>query len=113
MKTGRKREIPNKRCADCRRMRRPRRWVDFYRPTWCCSQRCSNRRLYRAGHGDVLIAGTKARHRREKRARVEAAVHRKFGELSVREIDLFNLGHKVGYARGYARAWKQQRKAAA
>lgn len=30
---------------------------------------------------------------------------RKYGELSIREIELFNRGAKVGYSRGYAKGY--------
>lgn len=99
------RQIPDKKCAHCPTVGRPRRWADYHNRDWCCSISCAAAHNYPRQRA-VLSAGTKARNRRVARQHVEANVGRKYGELSVREIELFNRGAKVGYSRGYARGYK-------
>lgn len=96
------RGIPSRRCAlrSCRRFGHPRRWADYFNAGWCCSRSCASRRLYARRRAE-LSAGTSARNRRLARQKVEAAVGRKYGELSVRDIELFNLGVRVGWNHGY------------
>lgn len=97
-------EIPDRRCAHCPTIRRPRRWADYHNPNWCCSNACARAHCYPRVRAK-LSAGTSIRNRRQARERVEAAVGRKYGELSIREIELFNRGVKVGYSRGYAKGY--------
>lgn len=97
--------IPEKKCAHCPTIGRPRRWADFHNSNWCCSNACARAHCYPQLRAK-LSAGTSARNRRQARQRVEAAVGRKYGELSVREIELFNRGAKAGYSRGYAKGYQ-------
>lgn len=98
-------QIPEKQCAHCPTVKRPRRWVDYHNPDWCCSTACARAHAYPRMRAR-LSAGTTARNRRLARERVEAAVGRQYGELSVREIELFNRGVKVGFNRGYLKGYK-------
>lgn len=107
---GRKPEIPKRRCAECKRLRKPRTWKTYARPGWCCCRICASRRSYRRCQGIVMSAATKVRRAKELRARVEAAITTLFGELSVREIAIFNRGHKIGYTHGYNRAYRLTRR---
>lgn len=59
-----------------------------------------------------MVTGTKRRQSSRRRQAVEAMVGKRYGELSVREIELFNLGMRVGYDRGYAKAYNRRLKAA-
>lgn len=99
------RKIPDRPCAECRKLKRPRTWRAFHNPTWCCSRRCTAQRVYKAGQGAKMRVGTIRRAIREKRQRVEQAVGAQYGPLSRREIELFNLGRKHGYDEGYGIAY--------
>lgn len=106
------RRIPEKACAEptCGRVKRPRYWKDYFSTTWCCSRSCASKRLYRLRMGKVLRAATSKRNKRQHRERIAALVGRTYGELSVRDIELFNLGVKVGYNRGYAKGYDSKRR---
>ena len=109
---GLRRFVPKRRCAWCRKKRKPRSWADYNNPTWCCSRSCASLRLYhRCGDREKLIDGTKAANRRRRRATAETLVNKLFGELSVREIGIFNVAMKVGYSRGYAKGYALTRRA--
>lgn len=77
-----------------------------------CSKRCGAlavaQRQAATGHRPRLKAALAARAK-VSRKRVEAEVGRKYGELSVREIELFNWGRRVGYDQGYNRGYHRGR----
>lgn len=114
---GRRREIPRRRCWACKRMRQPKRWADFHRPGWCCDRQCASRRVMALmqadGRAQRMNAARKARQVADHKARVQQAVGRQFGELSVREVALFNVAVRIGYDRGYGKAYKRARRAVA
>jgi hypothetical protein len=103
------RQVPDKKCAECPTVKRPKGWAQHRNPEWCCSRSCASRRTFRLKSGPLMSAARKTLEHAQSRARVERAVRKKYGELSVREIELFNMGMKVGYDRGYSKAYKRWR----
>lgn len=71
-----------------------------------CSRVCANRYLreHLAAHRVEAQLAANLAAIAAGRNRTERAVRREYGELSVREIELFNLAVRVGYKRGYQRA---------
>jgi len=72
-----------------------------------CSRKCGRRLAWRTmkARGVKMNEAAMAAIKLKARRHVEAIVGKKYKELSVREIELFNLGARVGYQRGYAVAY--------
>lgn len=77
-----------------------------------CSPQCRNAAMNparnRARHGTEsakrILAAMREAWIEQGRWRRQTAIVGQFGSLTAREIALFNLGHRQGYVRGYARA---------
>lgn len=100
-------------CAlpDCRAWFRP-----FHRDQEHCSKRCGAiavmRRQMAEGEVTPRLKGALAVRQLLARRRAEADIGEAFGDLSDREIQLFNRGVQIGYRRGYQRIYHRVRKAA-
>ena len=90
------RRITDKPCAECGRPFRPGSWKIFHNPEACHNLSCGRKRSYRRGRCAALIAGIKRAAATRRRATVERLVGQLYGELSLREIGLFNLGRAGG-----------------
>lgn len=99
--------VPLRVCEVCGHDYTPR-WVEQH----TCGGRCA--RVYggRKNRGRMPAAfAASAQQRRETRKReVEALCQRRWPELSVREIEIFNFAHLVGYKLGYNRGLCHQRR---
>lgn len=90
--------------------------LQSYTPRWVEQQTCGGRcaRVFggRRNRGRMPSAfAASAQQRREKRKReVETLCHARWPELSVREIEIFNFAHLVGYKLGYNRGLCHQRR---
>lgn len=88
-----------------------------YTPKWeeqrtCggpCARRLAGRQL--RGRGvPVGFARAIARRKAARKAEVERECQKRWPELSVREIEIFNYAVKLGYNRGYAKGFHSQRR---
>ena len=77
-----------------------------------CSMRCRSLwfSLHTRGKGmpEYALAGWRLKNRR----RVEASVQAKFGPLSLREVQIFNEGVRVGHRKGYMAMRRREARAA-
>lgn len=109
---SRPRQIPDKACIECGKVFRPHSWKQFRRPHACCTQRCRSRRGARLRPQQLqaaTAASVRVMHQRA-RVRVEADICAQYGDLSDREMALFNLAEKIGYRRGYGTAYKRRQR---
>lgn len=99
--------VPERICEVCKDPYTPR-----YEEQKTCGGRCSRVWGGRQNRGHMPAAfAASARSRREARKReVEAICRAKWPELSVREIEIFNFAHLVGYRLGYNRGLCHQRR---
>lgn len=104
------RQIPDKACAECGKAFRPHSWKQFRNPESCHNKRCASKRAYRQGRCSKLAQASARASSLRRRRRVEKTTRKQYGELSAREIELFNLGMKIGYDRGYGIAYNRQRR---
>jgi predicted nucleic acid-binding Zn ribbon protein len=89
-------------------------YIPIWRGQRACRQRCARILAGRTNKTrPLMLVAARAKKRAIARATVERMVARSYGELSVREVQLFNLGVRVGYKRGYHKGYHQTRKAAA
>lgn len=96
----------------CRVTFRPQNMERATTPTTCCTRVCAAK-LYSAMHPSKMGRCGAAAVARRARARAERTTKREFGELSEREITLFNRAMRIGYDRGYNRGYKLRLAAAA
>lgn len=77
-----------------------------------CGTPCSRKLagLFQRGQQPKPFAAEVAKRRVAKRLEIETLCHRRWPELSVREIEIFNFAVRVGYNRGYARGYNEMKR---
>lgn len=103
--------VPTRVCPVC---------AQSYTPRWeeqiTCGGRCA--RVF-GGHGckrpkkgelPIAFAQFVEIRRATRKAEVEALCHKRWPELSVREIELFNFARRLGYDQGYQKGLLHVRK---
>ena len=75
-----------------------------------CSYACAAQRKSRRMTGKTWSPAKRASAKARRKAEIESIVEGKFGAMTTREIAIFNEGARVGYYRGWYRAWSTYQK---
>lgn len=84
-----------------------------YRPRWeeqvTCGGTCA-KALSAKGRYPVAFAVEIAKRKAAKKCEIETLCARRWPELSVREIEIFNFAVQVGYDRGYNKGYTEMKR---
>jgi hypothetical protein len=101
--------VPSRKCSICRQSYTPR-----YEEQTCCPGRCNKvngGRMHREEKTARLLRIVEARKQARNQA-IQTECREQWGELSIREIEIFKYAMSTGFKRGLSRGYVMQKRQA-